>query len=215
MKTERFLPALTEAFDDFPRSPLPRDLRFAEVHDAVTNLAQPNTLALTNVAASLLDPGEKYVEVGSFHGASFVSALLGNDVAGIGIDRFGFRDASRVQLEENLERFGVAERAEILEGDAFELLRAGALDGVSVGAYYYDAAHDYESQLEGLRLIEPHLSSRALLIVDDSDWEQVDRAIRDYLATQPRARSLLLVEGSSRDMPWWWEGMHVIEWRAG
>src|SRR2546428_891484 len=97
-------------------------------------------------------------------------------------------EGSREQLERNLQRFGG--HATILERDAFELLRNGALEGRRVGVYYYDAAHDYESQLEGLRLVEPYLADRALLIVDDSDWERVQRAIADYLAEQPRAREL-------------------------
>ena len=214
MRVEAFLPALEEAFGDFPRSELPRDERFAEVHAEVPNVARPNNLALLNAAASLLEGDEVYVELGTFHGASLIAALLGNEARGIGVDRFGFRDATRERAEANLARYGVGDRAEILEGDAFDLLRGGALDGRTVGVYYYDAAHDYESHIQGLRLAEPHLAERALLIVDDSDWEQVGRATRDYLATQPRARLLLAVEGSSRGMPWWWEGMHVIVWAA-
>jgi predicted O-methyltransferase YrrM len=214
VKTDAFLPALEAAFDDFPRSELPRDPRFAEIHGAVENLATPNTLALLNVAATLLGEGESYVEVGSFRGASLASALVGNGAHGVGVDRFGFRGATRADLEATLELFDVAERAEIVEGDAFQLLADGALNHTRAGVYYYDAAHDYESQLKGLRLIEPHLASDALLIVDDSDWEDVDRATRAYLATQPRAKTLLVVEGSSRGLPWWWEGMHVIEWHA-
>ena len=122
-------------------------------------------------------------------------------------------EGSRERLEQNLARFGG--HAEILEGDAFELLRGGALEGRRVGVYYYDAAHDYESQLEGLRLIEPYLAERALLIVDDSDWERVDRAIADYLAEQPRARELARLGGKDRGHPEWWEGVSIIAWSGG
>jgi predicted O-methyltransferase YrrM len=214
VRTSDFLPALEAAFDDFPRSELPRDERFAEIHGEVENLATPNTLALLSVAASLLGDGESYVEVGSYRGASLAAALTGNGARGVGIDRFGFRGSTRADLESTLDRLGVAERTEIVEGDAFQLLADGALEGTRTGVYYYDAAHDYDSQLKGLRLIEPYLAEDALVIVDDSDWEDVDRATRAYLATQPRAKTLLVVEGSSRGMPWWWEGMHVIEWHA-
>ena len=53
----------------------------------------------------------------------------------------------------------------------------------------------------------------ALLIVDDTDWEQVARAIRDYLAGQPRAERLLTLEGKDRGQPWWWEGVEILRWR--
>jgi hypothetical protein len=103
-------------------------------------------------------------------------------------------------------------RPTILEGDAFELLRGSALAGRRVAVYYYDAAHDYESQLAGLRLIEPYLAERALLIVDDSDWERVAKATSDYLAGQPQARMLFDILGKSHGQPDWWEGVHVLAW---
>src|SRR2546428_12223492 len=97
-------------------------------------------------------------------------------------------EGSREQLERNLQRFGG--HATILERDAFELLRNGALEGRRVGVYYYDATHDYESQLEGLRLVAPYLADPAPLIVDDPDWERVERALAHYPAQTPRARGL-------------------------
>ena len=111
----------------------------------------------------------------------------------------------RHRLDENLGGAGYT----ILEGDAFALLPG--LDR-RVGVYYYDAAHDYESQVRGLELVEPHLVPGALVIVDDSDWERVDRALTDYLAKQPRARRLLAIDGKDRGQPWWWEGMQVLVW---
>jgi len=179
----------------------------------VTNLASENVLALLNHAASLLDDGEAYVEVGVFHGASMIAALTGNDGKRfVGIDSFAFRDATLEGVERNLERFGVP-KPELLVGDAFELVRSGALEDTRVGLWYYDAAHDYDSQVEGLRIAEPYLVPGALVIVDDTDWEQVERALDDYLAEQPRARRILTIDGKDRGQPQWWEGMQVLEWR--
>src|SRR5207253_6521151 len=162
---------------------------YPEMLEDVGGLAKPNHLALVAAAASRLEPAASYVEVDSFKGASLIAASRAWDGDVVAIDDFSMGEGSRERLERNLERFGG--HAEILEGDAFELLRGGALEGRRVGVYYYDAAHDYESQLEALRLIEPYLADRALLIVDDSDWDRVDRAIAHYLAGHPRARELV------------------------
>ena len=213
MNADRFLEELPRLFEDFPRSEHPLDRRFRPVVEEVTNLASENVLALLNLAASLLDEGEAYVEVGVFHGASMVAAMTGNDGKRfVGIDSFAFRDATLEGVERNLERFGVS-RPELLVGDAFELVPAGALGDTRIGLWYYDAAHDYDSQVEGLRIAEPHLEPGALLIVDDTDWEQVERALDDYLAEQPRARRILTIDGKDRGQPQWWEGMQVLEWR--
>ncbi|MBA2642886.1 MAG: class I SAM-dependent methyltransferase [Actinobacteria bacterium] len=206
------LEELPGLFEDFPRSEHPRDRRFAPVVEHVENLARENNLALLNLAASCLGRDEVYVEVGVFHGASLIAAMLGNEERRfVGIDDFGFRDASLERLEANIAHFGVP-RPEILVGDVFELVSGGALEGVPVGVWYYDALHTYEAQLEGLRIAEPWLMPGALLIVDDTDWEQVERAMDDYTAAQPRARRILTIEGKDRGAPQWWEGMQVLVW---
>ena len=213
MDPDRFLEELPGRFADYPRSTEPLDSRFSEILDDVEGLATPNTLALVNHAASLLAPGESYVEIGTFRGASLISALLDNDgVDAVAIDRFSMGGATREQLDENLDRFGLQGVPIVLVGDVFELVRDGVLEGRRVGVWYYDAAHDYESQVEGLRIAEPYLVPGALLIVDDTDWERVSRAIDDYLAGQPRARRLLMLPGKEHGSPHWWEGMQVLAW---
>jgi cephalosporin hydroxylase len=224
MDVDRFSRELPELFEDFPQSTHRRGQRFDDIVAGVPNLAEENNLALVNLAATLLEPGESYVEAGTYMGASLIAAMRGN--AGknfVGLDDFSFPGvevkgrklppASRAQLEANLERFG-AQGATILEGDALALLREGALGNRTVGVYYYDASHSYEHQLEGLRVIEPYLADRALLIVDDSDWDDVGRATRDYLSSQPRARLLFEIGGEDRGRPWWWEGVMVLAWVA-
>jgi protein O-GlcNAc transferase len=220
---ERFAAELPELFDDFPRSEHPRGRRFDDVIEGIPNLAEENVLALLNLAASLLGPGESYVEVGTYYGASLIGAMRGNQGDFVAIDRFSFGRtqvkgqtlpaASREGLEANLRRFA-AERATILEGDAFELLERGALGERRVGVYYYDGPHDYGSQVRGLQAVEPWLAEEALLVVDDFDWEQVDRATRDYLTGQPRARMLFEIGGSGKGQPQWWEGVAVLAWRG-
>lgn len=212
MDADRFLAELPLLFEDFPRSEHPRDRRFAPIVERVENLASENVLALLNLAASCLGDGETYVEVGVFHGASLIAASLGNgDTDLVGVDRFEFRDATLSKVRENLDAFGV-QQPEILVGDVFELVPGGALDGRTVGVWYYDAAHDYQSQVEGLRIAERLLAPGALVIVDDTDWADVERAMDDYLAGQPRATRILTIDGKDRGFPQWWEGMQVLRW---
>jgi len=211
---DRFVAELPGRFENYPESELPTDPRFAEVLEQVPGLARPNNLALINLAASLLEPGESYVEVGTFRGTSLISALLDNDGDFVGIDDFSMGDGNREQLDANLERFGLTGRATVVEGDAFDVLPAGALGERKVGVYYYDAAHDYRSQVEGLRMVQPWLAPRAMLLVDDTDWEDVGRATRDYVAAQPRARLVLELPGDDEGRPQWWKGMMALGWEA-
>jgi predicted O-methyltransferase YrrM len=223
MDVERFVTELPAHFDDFPRSPHPKGRRFDDVIAGVPNLAEENVLALLNLAASLLGPGESYVEVGTYYGASLIAAMRGNTGDFVAIDHFSFGPmevsgrklpaASREGLEANVRRFG-AEGATILEGDAFEVLEGGALGDRRVGVYYFDGPHDYDSQVRGLRSVEPWLAEEALLVVDDHDWDEVTRATADYLAAEPRARLLIEIPGADNGHPQWWAGVAALGWRA-
>jgi protein O-GlcNAc transferase len=212
---DRFEPALHALFDEFPVSSHPNGRRFTRILDEVPGLTRENNLALLNLAASMLEPDESYIEVGTYRGTSLIGAMVGNDDGDfVAIDNFSMEGSSRKRLEENLKHFAL-EAPTIIEGDAFELVPAGALAGKSVGVYYWDEGHTYEKQLDGLRMIEPWLADRALLIVDDTDWEDVERATRDYLEQQPNARLLVWIPGKDNGYPHWWEGVKVLAWEAG
>jgi predicted O-methyltransferase YrrM len=222
MDVERFAAELPRLFDDFPRSERPRGGGFADLVETIPNLATENVLALLNLAAGLLGPGESYVEIGTYYGASLIGAMRGNEGDFVAVDGFDFGPlevagrklprASRDGLEANLRRFGAA-AATIVEGDAFDVLEGGRLGDRRVGVYYYDGPHGYDEQLRGLRAIEPWLADDALLVVDDFDWENVERATRDYAAAQPLARMLVEIPGEEKGYPQWWAGMAVLAWR--
>jgi len=220
---DRFVAELPDLFDDYPRSPVPRGRRFDDIVDGIPNLATENVLALLNLAAAQLEPGESYVEVGSFYGASLIGAMRGNAGDFVAIDRFSFDvaevrgrrlpPAGRAGLEASLARFG-AEHATILEGDAYEVIEGGALGGRTVGVYYWDGPHDYDSQLRGMYAIEPWLAPRAAIVIDDYDWDDVARATRDYAAANPRAELVVEIAGEAGGQEWWWDGVAVIGWRS-
>ncbi len=204
MQVESFLEHLTEIDGG----------SYRDVLEAVPGLAAENNLALVNLAARHLEPGESYVEVGTLRGTSLVAAMRGNEGKDfVAIDSWQMSGGGRAAVEANLARFGLPVPT-LVEGDAFEVLRSDALAGRRVGVYYWDAAHGYDAQLEGLRLIEPYLAERAVLIVDDTDWDRVRRATADWLAGQPRARLAFEARGDDHGNPEWWEGVQVLAWDA-
>jgi hypothetical protein len=206
-----FTDELSCAFDDFPTDETPRDPFYERILEEIGGLARPNNLALIAAATQALGDSESYVEAGSFKGASLIAASHGKQGDFVGIDDFSMDKASGDRLRANLDAFGCA-HATVLEGDVFDVLAAGALAGRRVGVYYYDAGHEFEQQLDGLRLVEPYLADEALLIVDDTDWDAVERAVDEYLSTQLHAEELLRIGGKRRGAPHWWEGVRVLAW---
>src|SRR3981189_513062 len=100
MDADRFLRELPEQLEDVSA--------FAEILEAVPGLAQPNNLALLNVAARCRDEGESYVEVGTYRGTSLIAAMLGNDGDFVALDNWSLGEGSREQLKQNLARYSLA-----------------------------------------------------------------------------------------------------------
>jgi predicted O-methyltransferase YrrM len=213
MQTDAFLRALPGLFADYPHSAEPLDRRLQPVLDSVEGLSEENNMALLGLAAAYLEPGEAYVEAGSHKGRSLIAATLGNQAQAHGIDAFKWDTSSRSELQANLERFGVADRVTIHEGDTQDVLDGSALDGTRVGVFFYDAGHSTEETLGALRRVRRSLAADALLIVDDADWERVRAAVDAFLQEEPRARLAERIAGGDYEQPQWWSGMDLLAWR--
>jgi predicted O-methyltransferase YrrM len=207
-----FLADLPQLFDDFPRSPLPRDRSLAPVIEVVEGLSEENNLALIALAARMVGVGEVYAEAGTYHGRTALAAALGGGAQTIAIDNFSFEGGEREHVERNLARFGVADRVRILEGDTVAVLECESLP--PVGAFYYDAAHTADATFAALQAVRPHLAAEALLIVDDAEWPAVIEGRDRFLAANRQAELALVIAGRDGGQPWWWAGVDVLVWRA-
>ena len=174
-----------------------------------------------------------YLEVGVFHGRTLcATALVNPDVACFGVDNFSLfnDDATNLQaLRERIRANGIR-NAFVLEGDA-ELILPRVKEytnGLPVGVYFLDAAHDYRSQLMGLLLARPSLAEGGVIVVDDCNYAHVRRANVDFLATNPDYA--LLCEAYTPAHPCtmdsaaraqaeitWWNGVNILthdpDWR--
>ena len=212
MDVEGFLSALPAAFADFPRSEVPLDRSLRPVLDAVDGLSEENNLALIGLAARHLEAGEAYVEAGTYRGRSLIAAALAGDAECIGIDDFSFDDSDPAALQANLERFGVATRARMLDGDAAAVLRTSELP--PVGVFFYDADHSTEATRAAFEAVVPHLAGNALIAADNADWPKVRAAIDAFVDAHAEAELALRIAGREGGQPWWWDGVDLIGWNA-
>lgn len=177
----------------------------------IPGLSTENVLSLLNLAASLIEPSETYLEIGTWKGLSLVGAMLGNDRSFVAIDEFADRSSNEDDLRAYLSELRL--EPTIHAGDAIDLIRKGALDAHDIGACFYDADHAYGYQLETLRILERHLAPCALLVIDDADWPSVARAVNRYVRESEHAEILFSLRGERYGQPGWWHGLLVIAWR--
>jgi predicted O-methyltransferase YrrM len=214
MDLEAFQAALPAVFAGDLGADQPVDRRFRDLLADVPGMATENKLALLNVAAANLGPGEAYLEVGSFKGLSLIGAMLGNEERRFyAIENFlEFSldgEATRAELLDNLARWVGPRRAQLLEGDCFDLLRRSSPLHEPVGVYFYDGAHGRLPHYLALGVAERWLSDRALVVVDDASWPIVRRATDRYLAAHPGYRLLFDLPAEHEEDPRWWNGVRV------
>ena len=195
MDIERFLAGLPGLYEGWGTpSVRPRDGRFSAVLSRVRSMTAPCMLQLLNHAVGCLGEGEAYCEVDCFQGATLIGALLGHaGRAALAVDNFSEfdpRGQNRATLLANLAAFGMSAQVRFHDRGFEEFLLDLRRGPVKVGAFFYDGAHDYRSQLLGLLLAVPLLAPRAVLVVDDGNWPAVKQAAWDFLAARPEASLL-------------------------
>jgi predicted O-methyltransferase YrrM len=218
MLLDEFHQELPRAFAGDLNRPHPLDRRFRAVLDDVPGMATESKLALLNLAAAKLEPGESYLEVGSFKGLSLIGAMLDNQRARFyAIENFlEFNldaGATRAELLANLDRWVERDRLELLEGDCFRLLRRDGLLQAPVGVYFYDGAHGRLPHYLALGVAERWLADRALVVVDDASWPMVARQTDRYLAAHPGYELLFDLAAEREEDPRWWNGLRVYAYR--
>jgi predicted O-methyltransferase YrrM len=215
MDTASFLETLPTLFGGDLLAEHPLDRRFKALMDEVEGMGSENKLALLNHAVSHLGTGEAYVEVGVWKGLSMIGAMLGNDQATFyGIDDFSEPHSDphelRRALMENIRRYGLEDRLNFQDGDAFRHL---AQLRVPIGVYFYDGDHSVLAQHLALAIVEPHLADEALVVIDDAAWPAVRFATMRYTSRHPGYRLLLDLPARHDFDPRWWTGVAVFRWR--
>jgi len=171
--------------------------------------------AILNKGVSMLREDCCFVNVGVWHGFTFLAALKENpDKICIGIDNFsqwsGAEDGNpQVQFQQRFERYKSA-RHEFYNMDYREYFRAH--HSRKIGLYMYDGHHGYEHQLEGLRLAEPFFADECFVIVDDTNWEHPRQATLDFIAQSSKRYVILLDQQTYKHShPTLWCGLMVFQ----
>lgn len=219
MDYQRFINELPSLYESWlEESVSPKSKRFQKVVEQVKGMTTANVLQLLNFAVKCMEPGEVYCEIGCFQGSTLIGALLDHPTKlAYAVDNFSQFDPLNENLDklaENLTAFGIEEQVFFCNQDFQEFFsdfrKLETED--KIGVYLYDGAHDYRSQLLGLLWAVPFLANKALIIVDDSNWEQVRLANSDFLNLYPECSLLLDLPTLCNGHSTFWNGVQVMSW---
>ena len=207
-------------------SDVARAIRDAEAQGLVHGTSRPpaqgfsgdKLLGMLQRLAQLVPADLSYVEVGVFDGLTLLTVSgLRPDLSCFGIDdgSLANNDFSKIERAHS--------NARVIIGD-YEDVFAAFRDRVGdrkIGLYFVDGPHDYRSQRMCLDLAVPYLDESAVIVVDDSNYEHVRQANRDFLVCRPEFRLVFdaytathphnMTEAEQAEAArGWWNGVNVM-----
>ena len=217
---------LKECWVHYKKDLSPKDRRMSILKEkGVRGMSTENIRFLLNEIVKKFAKRGTYLEVGIFRGCSLLSAALFNpSTRCIGIDNFsefnynsdGWRQSDNLnneeELKKNLAKFPNTQNIEWYKGDYKKVIKNlfAKEPNLKVNVYFYDGEHSYENQLEGLKIMLPYLSKRSIIIVDDLNWEQVEKANTDFIKKNPDFKSVIKIKTKANCSEDWWNGIEII-----
>lgn len=169
--------------------------------------------ALIGYCLQQLPAEQSYLNIGVWHGFSFFSALLlAPEAHCIGIDNFSefTHTQPRADFLSRLAQWRQGEHQRFYEMDYREYLIRP--EPQPVGLYFYDGAHDYESQYQALALARPWLAPGALILVDDTNESAPRQATLDFMQAHPNCRLLADLRTAHNYHPTFWNGLMILQY---
>jgi hypothetical protein len=149
------------------------NLKELEPLSTIKGMNSPATQHTLNLAVDCLKGTyEAYFEVGCFNGSSLYAASRFNDDV--------YKYACDIKQTDKLkETMKYIDNLTFFEGDFFKLDLEKVLKN-KIGVVYYDGRHEYEDLINALTKIEPFLADKALVIIDDIEFNRTYNACRDF-----------------------------------
>jgi hypothetical protein len=193
--------------------------------DSVNNPIEINIPGLTSTRVQSLINGlakssSKYLEIGSYQGATAAAALSGNNIHAYFVDtwqdapqavREGWETPETNSLEEfkkNIDLYKGENKVFISNSDMFKVNLSNISD---VDLFFYDGPHDFESTKNAVKYYSKSFADQSILIFDDANWTEVVKGahkgiVESGLKILYSKKVLNALESDTE----WWNGLYIV-----
>jgi hypothetical protein len=166
--------------------------------------------AMINRGVSQMSQKDTFVNIGVWHGFTFLSGLVANsDKKCIGVDNFSEFGGPRNAFARRFDRYR-GPKHEFYDMDYRHYF--SCIHDEPIGFYLYDGDHSYDNQLEGLCTAEPFFSGNCIILIDDTNYDEPRRATMDFISRSRFDYRILLDRTTCcNSHPTYWNGILVIQ----
>lgn len=155
----------------------------------------------------------RYLEIGTWHGSSSISAMYKNNLNGIFIDNYSLFEGNKDIFLETVEKYKSNSTYRLLDEDCWKVNLAGLQ---TINTYLYDGPHEYKDHYNSIKYYYPLLEENCIVMIDDWNWEDVRNGTLDAfkdLNTNIKFKYEIITEQPHYDYDGkigWWNGIGIF-----
>jgi protein O-GlcNAc transferase len=202
---------LSECFNEIEYDEFPIDRRMSILNEKnVYGYNSENIRFTINEVVRLFAKDGIYFEVGTYLGASLISASLFNGTTkciGLDIHKNGYEcssDRHYATMMDNFLKFD-SKNIHFIHSDIKDVneeMMLNALGTKKIDVYFYDGEHKEEAQYNGLIKMLPYLNEKCIIMIDDINWDYVERPAENFII-EHGFEILFKVKKTEYPSNWW------------
>lgn len=166
---------LQQLIDHVSKSYERSELGISKLNDDILHMRGMSGIKTRHLYNNLCDlENANYLEVGTWKGSSFISAIFENKVNPVGIDNWSEFFGPRQEFFDNMEKFCPGRNFAFLEKDVFSVSKEEVFQFInSIDIYLFDGNHSEDSHVKAVTHFREAFSKYFILIIDDWAWDAV------------------------------------------
>lgn len=163
--------------------------------------------AIINEAVRQMPEGTCYLNIGTWKGFSLFAGMAGNpDRSCIGVDSFVEFGGPREIFLRRFQRLRT-KCHEFFDADWRAYMKTHTR---TIGVFFYDAAHDQQSQFDSLMIADPFIVPGGVIIVDDTNWPGPRDAVKAFLSQKKNYELVFDQTTAGNCHPTFWNGVMIL-----
>jgi len=106
-----------------------------------------------------------YLEIGTWKGSSFISAIYNNNINGTVIDNWSQFDGPKEEFNNNINKYLQNKNIKIIDKDCWTVTNDDII--LLIDIYLYDGGHSLQDQIKAITYYTKYCSKYFILLVDD------------------------------------------------
>lgn len=155
----------------------------------------------------------RYLEIGTWHGSSSISAMYNNNLNAIFIDNYSLFEGNKEIFLDAAEKYKTKSKYRLLDENCWNVNLAGLQ---TINTYLYDGPHEYEDHYNAIKYYYPLLEENCIVMIDDWSWEAVRNGTMDAfkdLNTNIKFKYEIITEQphyNEEGKKGWWNGIAIF-----